>query len=270
MQDLCLSWGKASTEFLTLSPLPQNRVGRKHKGSDVTFPLSVGHGQRLQGLYTERLLPHGNGSWHPKLCAKAGHWMIHETIATKKRKEPPFLTELCISLKHFLFLGQTINMIFKTGLKIRLQYHCIPKRTPVPLASAKWVPKMWRKLKILGGPNTEMQITHIPIASLAFPLAGKLPETVSTRFLTEGCACKHSGQFLRAFPTWTCSAVWTPETLAVHSSKLRAFPPPRKGLLFLYFLLFFMGNLLPPFVKQFSIPVSSPLLWIFTFANNLQ
>lgn len=37
-----------------------------------------------------------------------------------------------------------------------------------------------------------------------------------------------------------------------------------------YFLLFFMANILPPFVRQFSIPVSSPLLQLFTFAINLQ
>lgn len=38
-----------------------------------------------------------------------------------------------------------------------------------------------------------------------------------------------------------------------------------------YFLLFFfMANILPPFVRQFSTPVSSPRLRLFTFAINMQ
>lgn len=176
---MCPSWGKASRELLTLTPLPQNRVGRKHYFSEkrentisVTGLFSVEHAQTLQGLYTARLLavPRGNGSWHPVLCAKVGHWMSNETTATKKREGNSLFNRMYISLKHFLFLGQTVNIIFETGLNIRLQYHCILKRTQLPLESAKWLPKTWRKLKILGGPNTELQITHVPIASLEFPL----------------------------------------------------------------------------------------------------
>lgn len=79
---------------------------------------------------------------------------------------------------------------------------------------------------------------------------------VFTGFLTEDYGCRHSGQFLCAFPTQACPAVSTPQTWAVHSSKLRAFP-----LLEKFFLgNLFMGNLLPPFIKQFSIPFSSSLL----------
>lgn len=180
--------------------------GGKHYFCDATFLLFVGQGWRLQALYTHRLfpLPHRNWSWQLMFCAKARDYLINKTIATKKkkkRKEPPFLTKLYISLKHFLFLGQTMNTFCETGLIVRLQYQCILKRPlfhwQMPNNPWKYVGnwKTWKDC-VYVFTETCTQITYVSVAPLVFPAAGQLPETEVLKHCEETCFQKISNRGL--------------------------------------------------------------------------
>lgn len=125
------------------------------------------------------------GSFHFHLGMGAGTQCSVKRLGTewnnsyqKTRKEPPFLTEYIFLWNIYCPFPRTNNKYnlwnrFKDKASIPLHPEKMKKRIQVPLASAKWFPKMWRKLKILGGLNTEQQVTHVAIASLAFPLLEK-------------------------------------------------------------------------------------------------
>lgn len=92
-----------------------------------------------------------------------------------------------------------------------------------------------------------------------------MKKLVFRRFLIEGCRFRHNGESLCAFPTWACSAKCTPETFAVHSSKLRAFFPTWNVFCFLFSSFFFYGQHLASFCEAVFYPCfisSSPTLYL--------